>query len=63
MVHTVSAQVPTGQFRPDGPETGQGAEANRALKRRLVEEGRREPHPTSSMISVVPIFLTPALSR
>jgi len=27
-------------FHPDGPERGQGAEANRALKRRLVEEGR-----------------------
>lgn len=27
-------------FHPDGPERGQGADANRALKRRLVEEGR-----------------------
>ena len=27
-------------FHPDGPERGQGAEANRALKRRLVEEGK-----------------------
>ena len=27
-------------FHPDGPERGQGADANRVLKRRLVEEGR-----------------------
>ena len=27
-------------FHPDGPERGQGAEANRALKRRLVEDGK-----------------------
>ncbi len=27
-------------FHPDGPERGHGAEANRALKRRVVEEGR-----------------------
>ena len=27
-------------FHPDGPERGQGAEANRALKRRYVEEGK-----------------------
>jgi hypothetical protein len=26
-------------FHPDGPERGQGAEANRALKRQYVEEG------------------------
>jgi hypothetical protein len=27
-------------FHPDGPERGQGAEANRALKKRYVEEGK-----------------------
>ena len=27
-------------FHPDGPERGQGAEANRALKKRYVEQGR-----------------------
>ena len=27
-------------FHPDGPERGQGSEANRALKQRYVEEGR-----------------------
>ena len=27
-------------FHPDGPERGQGAEANRELKRRYVEEGK-----------------------
>ncbi|UUZ60275.1 GNAT family N-acetyltransferase [Nocardioides sp. B-3] len=27
-------------FHPDGPERGQGAEANRALKRQYVEEGK-----------------------